>query len=284
MVAAGAAFSCGDTLMKVLAGSAPTSELIFIRGLFVFLGAFVACLYVDAFSAIHRIVSPAMAIRAIGDTGGAWSFQLALARMPYADLSAITQLSPLSITAVSALIFAEKVGWRRWTATAIGFMGVMLIIKPGSSTFNWWALMGLGSVLASTVRDLATRRVSFGVPPPLITLVSAGLTTLTSLVAALFEVWVWPSWGLVGGLFAAAMFSLLGQQCTIFALRSGEISAVVPFRYSIIIFAILSGIVVFGQIPDAQTLLGILIVCSAGLYTFYREQQIRRRARQGKAG
>src|SRR4051794_14047338 len=105
--------------------------------------------------------------------------------MPYADLSAINQLSPLSITAASALLFGERVGWRRWTATAIGFLGVLLIVRPGSSTFNWWALMGLASVLASTVRDLATRRVHFGVPPPLITLLSAGLTTVTSLVVAL---------------------------------------------------------------------------------------------------
>jgi drug/metabolite transporter (DMT)-like permease len=279
MIAACALFACGDTLMKLLAGTVPTSELLFIRGLFVFLGAFAACVWLGAFAVMHRAWSRAMALRALGDTGGAWSFQLALARMPYADLSAIGQLGPLTITAASAIFFGEKVGWRRWTATAVGFLGVLLIIRPGSSAFNWWALMGIASVLASTVRDLATRRVDPGVPPPLITLFSAGLTTVTALlVTTVADDWAMPSATVVLALFAAAMFSLFGQLCTIIAVRSGEISAVIPFRYSIILFAIFSGIMVFGQFPDLLTLTGIVIVCAAGLYTFHREQQLRRLA------
>ncbi len=278
MVAACAAFACGDTIMKLLADTVPTSELLMIRGSFVLLGAFTACVWLGAFAVLHRALRPAMAVRAMSDTTGAWSFQLALARMPYADISAIGQLSPLTITAASAVFFAEKVGWRRWAATAIGFMGVLLIIRPGSSTFNWWALAGIASVLASTFRDLATRRVDPTVPPPLIMLFSAGLTTVTALVTSLWGDWVWPPAIVVAGLFAAAMFSLFGQLCTIVAVRSGEISAVMPFRYSIIVFAIFSGVVVFGHIPDVLTLTGIVIVCAAGLYTFYREQTLRRLA------
>ena len=278
MVAACAAFACGDTLMKLLADSVPTSELILIRGVFVLAGAFVTCVWLGAFAVLHRALSWPMAARAVADTTGAWSFQLALARMPYADLTAIGQLSPLAITAASALLLAEKVGWRRWTATAVGFLGVLLIIRPGSSAFNWWALAGIVSVLASTVRDLATRRVDRSVPPPLIMLFSAGLTTATGLASAVGGGWSWPPWWVVLGLLAAAMFSLLGQLATIIAVRSGELSAVVPFRYSIILFAILSGIVVFGHWPDAVTLAGIAIVCAAGLYTFHREQVRKREA------
>ena len=278
MVAACASFAFGDTIMKLIAGSVPTSELLFIRGLFVLAGAVAACAYLGAFSVLHRAFSTVMAARAGGDTIGAWSFQLALARMPYADLSAIGQLSPLTITAASALLFAEKVGWRRWTATAIGFLGVLLIIRPGSSTFNWWALAGIASVLGSTIRDLATRRVDPSVPPPMITIFSAGLTIATSLIVALWVPWTWPSALIVFALFCAAMFSLFGQWCTIVAVRTAEISAVVPFRYSIIIFAIISGMTVFGHFPDPVTLLGILIVCAAGLYTFHREQTLKRQA------
>ncbi len=278
MVAACASFACGDTIMKLVAGTVPTSELQFIRGLFVLVGAIAACAYLGAFNIFHRALSKMMAVRAGGDTIGAWSFQLALARMPYADLSAIGQLSPLTITAASALLFAEKVGWRRWTATAIGLLGVLIIIRPGSSTFNWWALAGIASVLGSTIRDLATRRVDPSVPPPMITIFSAGLTVITSLVVSLWGGWGWPPALVVLGLFCAAMFSLFGQMCTIVAVRSGDISTVVPFRYSIIIFAIISGMTVFGQFPDPLTLLGIAIVCAAGLYTFHREQTLRRLA------
>ena len=280
MVAACAAFACGDTIMKLVSGHAPTSELIFIRGVFVLLGAIAACLWLGAFRVFHRALTKAMAVRAAGDTTGAWSFQMALAKMPYADLSAIGQLGPLTITAASAIFLGERVGWRRWTATAVGFLGVLLIIRPGSSAFNWWALVGILSVLGGTVRDLGTRRVDPLVPPPMISIFSAGLTVVTAAAVSLAGHWVWPPPLVLLGLFCAAMFSLLGQLATIVSVRSGELSAVVPFRYAIIIFAILSGVVVFGHFPDPITLVGIVIVCSAGLYTFHREQVRRREARQ----
>lgn len=272
IIAACASFACGDTLMKLVAGHLPTSELIFIRGLFVLIGALALCAYLGAFQVLYRAYSLAMAVRAAGDSAGAWSFQMALARLPYADLSAIGQLTPLTITAASAIFFGEKVGWRRWTATAVGFLGVLLIIRPGSSTFQWWALVGVLSVLASTVRDLATRRVHPAVPPPLITVFSAGLTVVTSLLVAFGGGWSWPTLPVFAGLVCAAGFSLLGQWCTIIGVRSGELSAVVPFRYTIIIFAIISGIFVFGHFPEPLTIVGILIVCTAGLYTFHRER------------
>ncbi len=278
MIAACALFACGDTIMKITANSLPTGELMFIRGLFVTSGAIAASLYLGAFAIIHRALSRAVAIRAGGDMAGAWSFQLALARIPYADLSAVGQLIPLSITAASAIFLGERVGWRRWTATIIGFLGVLLIIRPGSSTFNWWAVAGVGSVIGATVRDLATRRVDPTVPPPLIMMFSAGAVTLSSLLSSAFGGWSWPPTGLLLALLGAGAFSLFGQICTIVAVRSGDISAVSPFRYTIIIFAIISGIAVFGHIPDGLTMLGILIVCSAGLYTFYREQTLRRQA------
>ena len=280
MTAACASFACGDTIMKLVAGHLPTSELIFIRGVFVLLGAGIACLYLGAFSIVHRAVSKAMAVRAAADSAGAWSFQLALARMPYAELSAIGQLTPLAITAASALLFGDKVGWRRWTATIVGLGGVLLIIRPGSSAASWWALAGLAAVIASTVRDLSTRRVDSSVPAPMITLFSAGLTVATSGIVAAAGGWTSPPAMILLGLVAAAGFSLLGQTCTIIAVRAAEVAVVVPFRYTIILFAILSGFIVFDHVPDAVTVLGIAIVCAAGLYTFHRERVRRAEARR----
>lgn len=283
MSAACASFACGDTIMKLASGGVPTSELLFLRGSFVTFGGLVLAFALGSLAVLHRAMSMAMAVRAAGDTTGAWGFQLALARMPYADLSAIGQLIPLTITAASALFFGEKVGWRRWTATAFGLLGVLLIIRPGSSTFNWWALAGILSVLGATVRDLATRRIDPTVPPPIIMMLSAGAVTVSSLVASLFDTWLVPSAGLVMAMAAAAVFSLIGQMCIIISVRSADISAVAPFRYTIIIFAIVSGVLVFGHFPDAVTLLGTAIVVSAGLYTFYREQALRRLANRPRA-
>lgn len=278
MIAACASFACGDTIMKLSSGAVPTSELLFFRGCFVTLGGFLVAWWLGALAVLHRAFSRAMALRAGGDATGAWCFQLALARLPYADLTAVGQLIPLSITAASALFLGEKVGWRRWTATIVGLAGVLLIIRPGSSAFNWWMLAGIGSVLGATVRDLATRNVDRGVPPPIIMMLSAGTVTLTSLCAAPFAGWSAPGWGLLAAMASAAIFSLAGQICVIISVRSADISAVAPFRYTIILFAIASGMLIFGHFPDAMTLTGTAIVVAAGLYTFHREQSLRRLA------
>lgn len=278
MSAAMASFACGDTLMKLAASSLPTSELLFIRGMCVTVVSVAAALALGAFTELRAAMSTAMALRAGGDVAGGWLFQSGLARMAYPDLMAITQLNPLTITAASALFLGERVGWRRWSAAVVGLIGVIIIIRPGSSAFNWWALAGIGSVLAATVRDLATRRVDRRVPPILIMTLSAGAVTLASLVAAPFASWSWPAAPTFAMLAAASMFSLAGQLCVIVAMRTGEVSAVAPFRYTIIVFAILSGILVFEHFPDNPTLLGIVIVAAAGLYTFFREQKLRRLA------
>jgi drug/metabolite transporter (DMT)-like permease len=272
-------FACGDTLMKLAAGSLPTSELLFIRGTFVTSVSIIAAIYLGAFAELRAAMTKAMALRAGGDVAGGWFFQSGLARMAYPDLMAITQLNPLTITAASALFLGEHVGWRRWTATCVGLLGVLIIIRPGSNTFNWWALAGIASVLAATVRDLATRRVDRRVPPILIMTLSAGAVTAASLLALPFVSWTLPSALTLTKLAAASMFSLVGQLCVIVAMRTGEVSAVAPFRYTIILFAIVSGILVFNHFPDLPTLAGIVIVAAAGLYTFFREQKLRRLAR-----
>lgn len=278
MSAAMGSFACGDTLMKIASVSLPTSELLFVRGLCVTTASIIAALAMGAFTELRAAMSGAMALRAVGDVAGGWLFQSGLARMAYPDLMAITQLNPLTITAASALFLGERVGWRRWSATLVGLIGVIVIIRPGSNAFNWWALAGVASVLAATVRDLATRRVDRRVPPILIMTLSAGAVTLASLSVAPFAVWAWPAAPTLAMLAGAAAFSLIGQLCVIIAMRTGEISAVAPFRYAIIVFAILSGIVVFDHFPDGPTLLGLVIVAVAGLYTFFREQKLRRLA------
>jgi drug/metabolite transporter (DMT)-like permease len=284
MSAAMASFACGDTLMKLAATSLPTSELLFIRGLCVSVVSVAAGLALGAFIEIKAAMSRVMALRAAGDVAGGWLFQSGLARMAYPDLMAITQLNPLTITAASALFLGERVGWRRWTATCVGLIGVIIIIRPGSSAFNWWALAGVASVLAATVRDLATRRVDPRVPPLLIMTLSAAAVMLASLAVAPFSAWAWPPASIAAMLACAAMFSLIGQLCIIIAMRTGEVAAVAPFRYSIILFAIFSGVVIFDHFPDGPTLLGIVIVGAAGLYTFFREQKLRRLAIAQSAG
>lgn len=271
-----ASFACGDTLMKLASTSLPTSELLFVRGAAIFAVSLSVAFFTGALRELRHAFEWAMVGRIVGDVGGGWFFQSALARLPYADLTAIGQLSPMMLTAASAIFLAERVGWRRWTATAVGLLGVLIIVRPGGSTFSWWALAGIASVLCTTLRDLSTRGINRRVPAILIMTFSAGGVTLAALAVAPFSHWQWPAQALMLMLCGAAAFSLLGQLGVIIAMRTGEVSAVVPFRYMIILFSIISGVVVFGHFPDALTLLGIAIVTLAGLYTFYREQKLRR--------
>ncbi|HRD77373.1 MAG TPA: DMT family transporter [Hyphomicrobiaceae bacterium] len=277
MVAAMASFSVGDTIMKLVSATdMPTSELIFVRGSVVLSAAIFIMIVWGGLEHIRQALSWAMALRAGGDVGGGWFFQSGLARMPLADLMSVIQLTPLSITAASAVFLGEKVGWRRWTATGVGLVGVLLIIRPGSSAFNWWALAGIASVLCATVRDLATRQVDRRVPATMIMMLSALAVVLTSGAVAPFANWSRPDAGSLALLACAAVCSLIGQLCVIIAMRTGEVSAVAPFRYAIIVFSLISSFLVWGYFPDRLTLAGIAIVAAAGLYTFRREQHLAR--------
>jgi len=276
MIAAMASFTCGDTLMKLASDKLPTGELVFLRGAFITLMVLAALVATGAIRQMHRVFIAPIGIRAAGDVGGAFFFQSALARMPLADLMSVNQLNPMMITAASAVFLKEPIGWRRWTATIAGLCGVLLIIRPGTSAFTWWALVGFLAVLSSTVRDLATRRIDPTIPTLAVLVCSSAATTAWGLFMSLFESWSAPTLWMLAILLAASVFSMIGQLCIIIAMRSGEISVVAPFRYSLMVFAILMGFLVWGHLPDAIGFLGMAIVVGAGLYTFHREQ-VRRR-------
>jgi drug/metabolite transporter (DMT)-like permease len=274
MVAATALFTCGDAAMKLVSSSLATGETVFVRGVSTITIVTIAAFWTGAIYRLRDALARAMAWRSVGDVGSALFFQGALARMPFADLMGILQMTPLSLTAASALFLGEHVGWRRWTAVATGFAGALLVIKPGSSAFNAWALLGVLSVLCGTLRDVSTRRLDVALSPLLsqLAVASAGLVCLA------FEVWKVPSVDELLALFFASVFSLVGHLCVIYSLRSGEMAAVAPFRYAGILWAILLGFLIWRELPDTASLGGISILVSAGLYTFYREQQLRRRA------
>jgi drug/metabolite transporter (DMT)-like permease len=283
MVAATALFTCGDAAMKIVSGSLPTGETVFIRGVCTVTIVTIAAFWTGAIYRLRDAFVRVMGWRCVGDVGGALFFQAALARMPFADLMGILQMTPLSLTAASALFLGEHVGWRRWTAVAIGFAGALLVIKPGTSAFNAWALLGVLAVLSGTLRDVSTRRLDVALSPLLIMMLSQIVVVFGGLGCWAFESWKVPDPAELLALAFASVFSLIGHLCVIFSLRSGEVAAVAPFRYAGIVWAILLGFLIWNQLPDALSLVGILILASAGLYTFYREQQLRRRRLQKRS-
>ena len=178
-----------------------------------------------------------------------------------------------------ALFLGAPVGWRRWLATLVGLIGVLIIIRPGANAFNPYAALALLSVVFIAARDLITRRLGKDVPTIVIAFTSTAAVAVSSLGLLPFETWRWPS--------PAAMFALLGasaallgaQYWIILAMRTGDIAVVAPFRYSIILWAIVAGFLVWREVPDLATWSGIAVVTAAGLYTFLREHRLARAAR-----
>jgi drug/metabolite transporter (DMT)-like permease len=170
------------------------------------------------------------------------------------------------------------VGWRRWLAISAGFVGVLVIIRPGLAGFSQFSLYALLSVVFFAVRDLATRRIPAQVPSAFVTFV----TTVAVMVMGgfiLFPLGGWTPMSAKGVtlLALAAVLVLIGYQCVIIALRSGDISAIAPFRYTALLWAILLGYLVFGDVPDAMMATGAAIIVLSGLYTFHRERRLARR-------
>ncbi len=277
MLAAMASFACGDTLMKLASTELPTGELVWLRAMGMSGASLLYALLTGAFRNAWRMLAPPMLLRALGDVGGAISFQSALARIALADVVAIVQANPLLVTAASAVFLSERVGWRRWTAAGVGLLGVLLIIRPGTSAFTWWSILALGSVLFSTLRDVSTKCIDRAVPAVLIIWLSSTTVGFGGLALALFEDWAWPERGIVLQMMGAGAFSLAGHICIIAAVRKGDLSAVAPFRYSIVVWALILGFLIWGDLPDLLTVLGMLIVTGAGLYSFHRELVARRK-------
>jgi len=279
MASAMAAFTLNDTITKSVSSELNIGEIIVVRGLFamVLIAAFAA--WRGALRPLRSLFIAPVGLRVVGEIGGTLSFLSAIAHMPLANTSAILQALPLVITIGAALVFGEPVGWRRWLAIAAGFVGVLVIVRPGTAGFNEFSLLALSSVAFCTVRDLATRKIPAEIPSLFIALLTTvTVTTAGAVIIHPLGGWTPPSARTVGLLAVAAVLLLIGYQCIISALRTGDISAVAPFRYTALIWAMLLGFIVFGDRPDAFMVLGAAIIVLSGLYAFYRER-VRNRLR-----
>lgn len=282
MVASMASFIANDTLMKLAAQNLPTGEIVFIRN------GIASAIMLLALAVLVQPVQwsliPVRLVgwRTLGEIGGTLLYLSALLRLPIADITAIGQFMPLAVTAAAAIFLHEPVGWRRWLAAIAGLVGVLIIVRPGTSAFTPAALLAIVSIAFFTLRDLVTRAISASVPTLHLTLISAVSVWATSFALAPFETWAQPAPGQMLLLACAAVFLLGGYSGIIVAMRSGEIGVVAPFRYAVILWAILSGYFVWGEVPDRETALGIAIVVGAGLYTVHREQVRRREIARGE--
>jgi drug/metabolite transporter (DMT)-like permease len=181
------------------------------------------------------------------------------------------QAVPLAVALLSMIVLKEKVGWRRMSAITGGFVGVLMIVKPSVSSFNHYELLALLIVFAVAVRDILTKRIPARIPTFVIALGNAAFVTLGGAALALTQGITQPELWQVGLLALAACFLSSGYLFMVATLRLGELTGTAPFRYSVMIFAILSGILVFGEFPDWIAILGMVLIVVSGLYAAHRE-------------
>lgn len=283
MVLAMGGFAIEDMFIKWAAADLPTGQILLMLGV-VGTPVFALVAWAEGASPFSRdFFHPALLWRNLGEMVGTLGFITALALTPLTTATAIFQAGPLAVTLGAALFLGEQVGWRRWSAICIGFVGVLIIIRPGLEGFQLASLWSVLAVLGLSARDVATRRI----PARITTMqVSAWGFAAVALLGALMliatggaRMLTAPQAGHVGG---ALVFGIAAYWAITQAMRQGEVSVITPFRYARLIFAMIIGMLIFGERPDLWTLSGAGLIIGSGLYTFARER-LRKRALSSNA-
>ena len=277
-----AGFIFNDSFVKAASAFMPLGQLMFLRGMIASVLILAICLGTSAFKKIGLLKNRMLAWRVVGEWGATMFYLTALMHLPIGNVTAIFQVSPLAVTAGAAVFLGEQVGWRRWTAIIVGFLGVLIIVRPGFEGFNQYAVFVLISVGFVALRDLSTARLPREMPTFLVTAVTAVMITLTGLALRPFEgalshfdTWQTVTPHMLMLLTGAAVFLLVGYIFIIVAMRHGEMSLVAPFRYVILVYALVIGYFVFGDVPDIYMIVGAFIVVASGLYTLWRERVVK---------
>jgi drug/metabolite transporter (DMT)-like permease len=273
-----AAFTFGDTCIKLVSQTVPLWQVVALRGVL----TCSALMVLGHLTGGFRPFLPwrqghVVALRAAFEVGSTVTFFLALLNMPFANVSAVMQSTPLALTLAAALVYREPLGWRRLIAILAGLCGVLIVIRPGPEGFDVWAVLALVTVLFVVGRDLATRRLDPSVPS--ITVAFWSAASVSALGAILSTRTPWQPVSLDAGVLivGAAAFVITGYIFAIKVMRIGELGFTAPFRYTALLWAVVISALVFDEVPDRWTVIGSLIVVASGLFTLYRERQLRLR-------
>lgn len=279
MVLAMAFFAIADAFVKVSAAFlSPAQVLFFLNAGGLILFTLLAILRREPLWD-RRIFAPALILRYVSEVIGMVGMVLALIYVPLSTVGAVTQAAPLLVAVGAVLFFGETVGWRRWSAIAIGFVGVLLVVQPSAEGFDAAILWAVMAMVGLSIRDLITRLTPAGMP-------STSLAAYTMMAATPFST----AWVLYNGealipananwWIIAPMVSLgsLGYLLLITSLRMADVSAVTPFRYSRIIFLMALGVGLFGERPSPMMLTGAALIIASGVYLILRQKKVEQAA------
>jgi len=271
-----AAFISNDAIMKIVAPQMGLAQAMFVRG--IFCSIFIAMIFSVTVRNINQCKSGFKKVvgRSFFDLVATIFFLTALLNMPFANVNAILQALPLVVTIAASLFLKEKFGRKRTVAIIIGLIGVLLIIKPGTEGFNIYSILAIGAVLSVTCRDLLTRAMPIEIPTIFVSLVTSLVVTSSSgFYLAANRNWQFAEYHLFGQLALSGLFLMMGYFCSVEAMRHGSVAFVSPFRYTLMVWALLIGFFVFNDVPDYMSLLGMFLIIGTGLFTLYREAKLK---------
>ncbi len=278
MVTAMAGFAIEDMFLKAVTARIPLGQALLIFGL---TGTLFFALRARQMgeAALHpAMLSRSLLLRSGFEVTGRIFYSLAIALTPLSTASAILQATPLVVVAGAALLFGESVGWRRWTAILVGFAGVLIILRPGLDGFTPLSLVTVVGLIGFAGRDLATRAAPLTLSNRQLGVIGMAMLALAGgVILAVTGGATQPDARTLALLAGMTGFGIFAYNALTIAMRTGEVAAVTPFRYTRLVFAMLLGILVFNETPDAYTLIGSALVVGSGLYTLARS---RARSRQ----
>ncbi|MDP2330905.1 MAG: DMT family transporter [Reyranella sp.] len=273
MSAAVVVFIFNDALIKLAAETVPGVQAIGVRGVFATMWCLLALAMSGAWRQLGGVVHPHVLLRGVLEAAAAIIYLIALFHIQFAIATAINLSTPLIFTALAVLLLKERVRWRRWTAVIVGFLGVLLVIQPRPGDIDAWAWVVLLATVIGAFRDILSRYLPATVPTLVVSFASAAGVALAGCAWTFVEGWQPMTAREIGLLVASSALLAAGYQFLVLALRSGgEFSVIGSFRYASILWALGIGYVVWGDVPNALALFGIVVIVGSGLYILHRER------------
>ena len=270
-----ACFAVEDTFIKLLSARLPATQILFSIGFGGALITLALAIVLNVNLADKILLNKHIISRTIADLFGALSFTSAMVLIPMSLLASILQATPLFVTLGAAILLGEKVGWRRWSAIFIGFLGVIIILQPGYGSFQLASLLGLAAVLCLALRDVVTRDMATEIPTLTVTFYAClAMGSAGFLAYPFFGPPIMPTTYEAIILICAAIIGLTGYFLLVLATRKGDVSVIAPFRYSRLLFSLGLASLILGEKLTLPILLGGLLVVSSGIYTFGRERRL----------
>ena len=278
MLIGGALFVVNDALVKLATETLPIGQLLVVRGFFAIL-CMVCIIFAMGYTKhIRSAARPVVLLRASLEFVVSLLYVTAISHLPISDLTSIMQATPIIMTVLCAVLRIEIASWQRWAAVLVGFVGVLLITQPGGSSFSIFTLAALGSATFVALWDLVTPRIGADVPPPVVILTTTIFAAGGGFLLGLSETWVTLQVTEYVYLAGAAIIVSAANVLMVIAYRNADISLLSPLRYTVVVWAAIAGLVVFGELPGLIAAIGTLMIVVSGLYTGYQERARNRKA------